>query len=164
MKVMRQLGDSLSAYPSNFLWFDFPLLSAVLGRFVFSLNRFVLETYGMKYDVTDYWIYEFAKIWKCSQEESNAIVHEFFKSNHFKAGIPTIPGASDALLRLRDSCDLVVVTSRQHIIQEATLEWIDKHYPSIFQEVYFGNHFALEGVSRKKSDICRSVGARCGVS
>jgi hypothetical protein len=23
------------------------------------------------------------------------------------------------------------------------------------QEVYFGNHFALEGKSRKKSDICR---------
>ena len=113
----------------------------------------------MNYDVKDYWIYEFAKIWNCTQEESNHIVHEFFKSKHFKEGIPTIPGASDSLTRLRESCDLVVVTSRQHIIQEATLEWIDKHYPGIFQEVYFGNHFALEGVSRKKSDICKSIGA-----
>lgn len=51
--------------------------------------------------------------------------------------------------------DLVVVTSRQHVIQDATLEWIDQHYPSLFQEVYFGNHFALEGVSRQKSEICR---------
>ena len=130
-----------------------------MGRFVYSLNRFVLEKYDMKYKVSDYWIYEFAKIWKCTQEESNHIVHEFFKSQHFQEGIPTIPGASDALLRLKESCDLVVVTSRQHIIQEATLEWIDRHYPSIFQEVYFGNHFALEGVSRKKSDICKSIGA-----
>jgi len=55
------------------------------------------------------------------------------------------------------SHDLVVVTSRQHVIQDATLEWIDRHYPGLFQEVYFGNHFALEGVSRKKSDICRQV-------
>ncbi len=27
-------------------------------------------------------------------------------------------------------------------------------------QVYFGNHFALEGASRKKSEICASVGAQ----
>lgn len=27
--------------------------------------------------------------------------------------------------------------------------------PQIFSEVHFGNHFALEGASRKKSEICR---------
>ena len=64
-------------------------------------------------------------------------------------------GAFDTLNRMGAFHDLVVVTSRQHVIQDATLEWIDQHYPSLFQEVYFGNHFALEGVSRKKSEICR---------
>lgn len=49
----------------------------------------------------------------------------------------------------------MVVTSRQHVIQDVTLEWIDRHYAGLFQEVYFGNHFALAGTSRKKSDICR---------
>lgn len=40
--------------------------------------------------------------------------------------------------------------------------------PPPMQEVYFGNHFAMEGTSRKKSDICRSgragacVWACCG--
>jgi hypothetical protein len=29
----------------------------------------------------------------------------------------------------------VVVTSRQHVIQDATLDWIDRHYPGLFQEV-----------------------------
>lgn len=29
----------------------------------------------------------------------------------------------------------------------------------IFSEVHFGNHFAKEGASRKKSDICRAIGA-----
>ena len=27
------------------------------------------------------------------------------------------------------------------------------------QEVYFGNHWSLEGTSRKKSDICHAIGA-----
>jgi hypothetical protein len=126
---------------------------------VFALNAFCKTKYGMEYDVADYWIYEFAKIWDCSQDRSNHIVHEFFKSPHFNDGIPVIPGASDALARLGGWCDLVVVTSRQHVIQDATLDWIDRHYPGTFQEVYFGNHFALEGTSRKKSDICASIGA-----
>jgi hypothetical protein len=56
----------------------------------------------------------------------------------------------------------VVVTSRQHVIQDVTLEWIDAHYSGLFEEVYFGNHFALTGTSRKKSDICRSIGAHVG--
>lgn len=132
----------------------------VLGRFVYSLNMFCKEKYQMEYQVGDYWIYEFAKIWGCSPEQSNHIVHEFFDSPHFNEGIPVIPGAYDALIRLSRSCDLVVVTSRQHVIQDVTLDWIDKHYPGVFSEVYFGNHFALQGTSRKKSDICRSIGAR----
>ena len=68
---------------------------------------------------------------------------------------PLSSGAFEALGRLSSSCDLVVVTSRQHVIQDVTLDWIDRHYPGLFQEVYFGNHFALEGTSRKKSDICK---------
>ncbi|KXZ52461.1 hypothetical protein GPECTOR_9g505 [Gonium pectorale] len=133
----------------------------MLGRFVFALNQFCRERYAMEYGVSDYWIYEFAKIWNCSQERSNQIVHEFFNSQHFTDGIPIIPGAPEALTRLSaDQYELVVVTSRQHVIQDETLDWLDRHYPGLFQEVYFGNHFALEGTSRKKSDICKTIGAK----
>lgn len=38
------------------------LFAAVLGRFVYALNIFCKETYGMDYDVSDYWVYEFAKV------------------------------------------------------------------------------------------------------
>ncbi|RRT42807.1 hypothetical protein B296_00023507 [Ensete ventricosum] len=44
-------------------------------------------------------------------------------------------------------------------IKDHTLEWIEKHYPGLFKEIHFGNHFALDGVSRPKSEICRSLGA-----
>ena len=32
------------------------------------------------------------QVWGCSQEESNHIVHEFFKSHHFAVGVLPIPG------------------------------------------------------------------------
>lgn len=35
------------------------------------------------------------------------------------------------------------------------MNWINQHYGGIFKEVHFGNHFALEGEARSKSEICR---------
>ncbi|KAK9829911.1 hypothetical protein WJX72_008609 [[Myrmecia] bisecta] len=131
----------------------------VLGRFLLSLNKFCLEDYGLHFDIPDYAVYDFAKVWQCSQDESNHIVHEFFKSHHFAVGILPIPGALHSLQRLMGYCDLVVVTSRQHVIREPTLQWVQLHFPGVFQEVHFGNHWALEGKSKPKSEICRDIGA-----
>jgi hypothetical protein len=36
------------------------------------------------------------QIWNCTQDRSNEIVHDFFKSSHFNDGIPVIPGKSPA--------------------------------------------------------------------
>lgn len=69
-----------------------PPMPAVLGRFVHTLNAFCKEKYGMEHSVSDYWVYEFAKIWHCDTDRSNHIVHDFFKSEHFNDGIPIIPG------------------------------------------------------------------------
>ena len=44
---------------------------------------------------------------------------------------PPPAGAYDSLLRLRGDCDLMVVTSRQHVIQEPTLEWLEEHFPQV---------------------------------
>ncbi|KAH9329940.1 hypothetical protein KI387_002048, partial [Taxus chinensis] len=93
-------------------------------------------------------------IWKCTQAEANHRVHAFFESRHFNSGIIPITGAYHSLSRLSSYCNLVVVTSRQHVIREPSLEWIAKHFKGIFSEVHFGNHFALEGKARPKSEIC----------
>ena len=145
------------------------------------------------------------QIWRCSKDESNTIVHHFFKSHHFAVGILPIPGlprssaagicssaclalirahsavsaraqtsfthagarwpagALHSLQRLAATCDLVVVTSRQYCIREPTLKWIDRHFPGVFAEVHFGNHWALEGQSKAKSEICRCAAWRCWV-
>lgn len=48
-----------------------------------------------------------------------------------------------------------MIRSRQNVIKDHTIEWIEKNYPGLFHEIHFGNHFALDGVSRPKSEICR---------
>ncbi len=42
-------------------------------------------------------------------------------------------GALDTLTRMSESYELVVVTSRQHVIQDVTLDWLDRHYGGLFQ-------------------------------
>ena len=85
--------------------------------------------------VEDYSVYDFKTIWECSQEESNELVHAFFESTHFHEGVPVIPGALNSLQRMGDFCDLMVVTSRQHVIQQPTLDWLDDNFPEVFGEV-----------------------------
>jgi hypothetical protein len=70
-----------------------------------------------------------------------------------------LAGAFETLQRLKQCHELAVVTSRQFAIQQATLEWLEQHFPSTFDSVHFGNHFAKAGDSRKKSEICRDIGA-----
>ncbi|CAI9098424.1 OLC1v1035068C1 [Oldenlandia corymbosa var. corymbosa] len=127
----------------------------VLGNFVSALNQFIAARYELKHSVSEYHVYEFFKIWNCSRDEADLRVHEFFKTPYFKKGIYPIPGAKQALQKLSRFYDLSIVTSRQNVIKDHTIEWIEKHFPGLFQEIHFGNHFALDGKSRPKSDICR---------
>lgn len=132
----------------------------VLGSFLAALNKFIADRYSWNHSVSEYHVYEFFKIWNCSRERANFLVHEFFTTHYFQDGIHPIPGARDALQTLSSFCSLSVVTSRQDVIKNHTLEWIEKYYPGLFEQIHFGNHFALEGQSRPKSEICRSFGAQ----
>uniref|UniRef100_A0A1D1Z3X4 Putative 5'(3')-deoxyribonucleotidase n=1 Tax=Anthurium amnicola TaxID=1678845 RepID=A0A1D1Z3X4_9ARAE len=132
----------------------------VLGSFLSALNKFIADHYSANHSVSEFYVYEFFKIWNCSRAEADIRVHEFFKTVYFKKGIQPIPGAQRVLHRLSTFCNLSIVTSRQNIIKHHTMEWIEEHYPGLFQEIHFGNHFALDGKSRPKSEICRSLGAQ----
>ncbi|KAL2533331.1 Haloacid dehalogenase-like hydrolase (HAD) superfamily protein [Abeliophyllum distichum] len=132
----------------------------VLGNFVSALNQFIADRYSLNHSISEYHVYEFFKIWNCSRDEADIRVHEFFKTSYFKKGIHPIPGAQKALRKLSKFCNLSVVTSRQNAIKEHTIEWIERYYPGLFKEIQFGNHFALDGQSRPKSDICKSLGAK----
>uniref|UniRef100_A0A7C9CQ96 5'-nucleotidase n=1 Tax=Opuntia streptacantha TaxID=393608 RepID=A0A7C9CQ96_OPUST len=49
----------------------------VLGNFVSALNRFIADRYSSNHSVSEYHVYEFFKIWKCSRDEGTSTL-----SNH----------------------------------------------------------------------------------
>ena len=73
-------------------------------------------------------------------------------------------GAAPALDVLKRSFDLHVVTSRQTDIEPQTRAFCAKHFPGVFTELHFGNHYGkpdwLGRVRRvSKPDMCRKIGA-----
>ena len=131
----------------------------VLAQFLLSLNKYYDDRFSKQFELAHYDEYYFCKVWDCTPELSNDIVHQFFDSHYFRDGIVPVPGALGALRRLQHKCDLVVITSRQNAIREATERWVAKHYPDVFGDLYFCNHFALDGESVSKADMCARVGA-----
>lgn len=87
-------------------------------------------------------------------------VNRFFESHHFD-DLPRVPNSFDILKELHATgrFHFVIVTSRQHTLVELTEKWIATHYPGIFSQLHFGNHYGLTGVKRDKSAMCKEVGA-----
>lgn len=156
-----------------------PLLWLILfNRIIVFMNPYLNWLTSKSFPITD-WLFNIYFV-----VTADIRVHEFFKTSYFKSGIHPIPGAHKALHKLSKFCNLSVVTyvpirefiqklemteiavinlglsdvlyrSRQNAIKDHTIEWIEKYYPGLFTEIHFGNHFALNGESRPKSDICR---------
>lgn len=82
---------------------------------------------GTNLTAADFNSYHFRDVWGGDHEESVQKVHSFFDSEHFRQ-MPTVPGALEALTALKESFSLVIVTSRQHVIEEETRQWVDRHF------------------------------------
>lgn len=110
----------------------------------------------MMYDM--YFYLEFHKVWGGSIDECNHKVDSFFQSHHIHVLEP-VTGAAEALRLLRRDFSLHIVTARQHRVESLTRRWVARHYPDIFDELHFGNHYTTEGITRSKPQICREIGA-----
>uniref|UniRef100_A0A7S0XC39 CN hydrolase domain-containing protein n=1 Tax=Chromulina nebulosa TaxID=96789 RepID=A0A7S0XC39_9STRA len=130
-------------------------IDEVLAHFIPKLADFHNENYGTSLTVEHFNCYEFHKVWGGSLEETSSKVMSFFDSPY----ISTVSGSYDALKLLKQDFSLHIVTSRQHIVEDLTRQWIYKNYPDIFDEIHFGNHYTKNGISRSKSDICKDINA-----
>merc|ERR1711934_8441 len=143
-------------------------LDEVLGGFVPALIEWHNHTYGTEITLEGFHSYRFCDVWGGSNEEATEKVHEFFNSDYFTDMKP-IEGAREALESLKEHFDLVVITSRQHVIRDQTLEWLGVHFPGVFKTVMFGNHWArdcpepdkMSATKKSKQQMCEEAGAIC---
>jgi 5'(3')-deoxyribonucleotidase len=138
-------------------------IDEVLASFTPALANYYNEVHNQGPDITidSFVSYDFDVVWKCTKEDCQKIMENFFKSDHFKKGIKPIEGALDGLILLSSRYELHVVTARQNHLADLTLQWLESHYPNTFADVHFANHYSSDGSpSRKKSEICLEIGAQ----
>lgn len=124
-------------------------------------NRALAEWHNREHDTnhtadsyfTDYW----RNVWNVSTEEAKKRAAAFHASRAH-AQFSVVPGAFEALQRLKLSYDLVVVTVRRQCIIEDTKQWLKRHYPGIFDEVHFV-HFWDANDTTTKAQLCQKIGA-----
>ena len=109
--------------------------------------------------VADCHTYNLWEVWDCPREEAIRVVMAYFGSEQAMAALP-IPGAQEALLVLKERFKLVVVTARRSEFAPMTMDWLDRYFSGIFDDVLFANHFATVGMEIPKADLCRQAGAK----
>lgn len=127
-----------------------------------AVREFMNETYGFAHTEADYLVEGpfdkyWERIWNVSPEEMDEMYEAFVVSTH-KANLRPIKGAFEALQKLKENYELVVVTARDHRAVELTHTALAEHYPDIFGDVHFTPLWG-NGEKVTKAKICNEIGA-----
>lgn len=133
-------------------------IDEVLAKLAPELTWFYNEKFNKNYDPANQKEYDLTKLWECSIEVANETVWQFYDSPKFEK-IKTIQGAKTAVKKLLKQHEMIAITARPSHVEVKTRNWIEKHYPKVFREIYFtGHYFTAEEKRVTKGDICKKLG------
>ena len=125
-------------------------IDEVLVKFLFPMARFHKQKITKpKYS------YVYRDIFNVTEEESQKMVQEFYRSGHFQVLKP-IRGSQKAMWSLRSNAKkMYIVTGRQDVVRKETEIWIDHFFPGIFDDIILTNSYTPNEIP--KADICRAL-------
>ena len=123
--------------------------------------RYSNATHGTSLELDDFTSYMFWEVPKARLADRQAATERVyaFHASRFFDQIEPYRGAKVALDFLKERFELHVVTSRQTDIEPQTRAFVDMHYPGVFTELHFGNHFGRGGAKISKPEMCKKIGA-----
>lgn len=130
----------------------------VLSPYIDGLIHWHNREYGTALQVNDFHTYEFHKVWGGSRDEAIAKGTAYFEN---RGPVQPMAEANSVLTRLQQHYEFIVVTSRPLEHKPQTEEWIQQHFPKIFNTIVVCNHWTLNnsGPVIKKSAACVTHGA-----
>ncbi|KAI0768610.1 hypothetical protein BD413DRAFT_563434 [Trametes elegans] len=126
------------------------------------------DTYGTKMTLDDfYYYYYWMNPYWGTPDETVEKVEKIWQSDYLDKAEP-VEGAYEGVLALKNlGYRLIVVTARQPRELDRSLEWIEKHFPALFdtiictgqsQETLTDEHELVTKLS--KAEVCRKIGAK----
>ena len=99
--------------------------------------------------------YIYRKALGITEEESRVMVREFYESEEFK-NLKPFKHSAYALyqLKVRDH-KIYAVTGRQSVAREGTEDWLNNHFPGVFDDLVLTNSFTPKEIP--KADLCLAL-------
>lgn len=132
-------------------------MDEVLGNFVHQFIKFHNRTKNDNFKFEQAVDYEMEITWRISRKELVEEMTEFYKSEEFK-NITPIPGAKEGIDFLSKDNELVILTARPNHTKDQTKEWVEKHFPGKFSNIYHTNEGSYNEPTIKKVDLCLKLG------
>lgn len=121
------------------------------------LVEFHNETYGTAHKLEEFTSYQPTKLWNCDYAEVMRRVKKYHESEHAKHVEP-VEGAIEAMKKLSEKYDLVIVTMRPPETEPVTRLLLEQ-FPPVFEHVHFiGSWEGIPG-AKNKADVCKEIGA-----
>jgi 5'(3')-deoxyribonucleotidase len=108
-------------------------------------------------DYTENW----RGMWGVNQDEAERRAAELHRPG-IESSYRLIPGSRPVLEKLAKRYNLIVVTSRRHSVAQETVDWLDKNFGGLFQDIHFANIWDdghVDAHLRTKAELCIKLGA-----
>lgn len=116
------------------------------------------EMHGTNFNVSDMKSYYVEELTGETEEEMLAKIEVFVGTDAYKRSGP-MHEAIDAITGLNRRYDLVLVTARDPFYRGSTEEFIEKHFPGMFRELYYTHTLDQPETRTPKYVLCQQVGA-----
>ncbi len=116
------------------------------------------EMHGTNFSVSDMKSYYVEELTGETEEEMLAKIEAFISTDAYKQSGP-MHEAVDVITSLNKQYDLVLVTARDPFYRGSTEEFIGKHFPGMFRELYYTHTLDQPEVRIPKYVLCQQVGA-----
>ena len=126
-------------------------IDEVLCHFVESMARHNNLTLPKK----QIYSYVYRDMFKISEKKSSKMVRDFYNSKEFDDLTP-IHGSRAIIQMMRPKIDKIyIITGRQDCVRKKTEDWLDKHYPELFDDLLLTNSFTSNEIP--KVDLCKAL-------
>lgn len=89
-------------------------------------------------------------------EEAKQVFSDFFDSEQYRNAQPMKWAREKLELRKAQGHQLILVTGREISFKERTVQWVNQHFPLLFDDFLFSNHNTGDKIP--KSELCKQLG------
>jgi uncharacterized HAD superfamily protein len=113
------------------------------------------ESFETSFTRKDMHSFDLEKVWNVDRDVMLEKISEFYSREHDESIMPVF-GALEAINKLKEKNELVIITGRPDSTNDFVKKWIEKHFPDSFNKIIHTNQFF--GVHREKSKVAKEEG------